>query len=31
MPLAQLVQQRGRLRMRAFGVQAKVSVEQHGA
>ncbi len=31
MPLAQLVQQRGRLRMRAFAVQAEVPVEQHGA
>jgi hypothetical protein len=31
MPLAQFVQQGGRLRMRAFGVYAEVLVEQHGA
>ena len=30
-PLAQLLQQRGRLRMCAFAVQAEVPVEQHGA
>jgi hypothetical protein len=30
-PLAQLVQQRNRLRMRAFAVQAEIPVEQHGA
>ena len=28
MPLAKLVQQRGRLRMRAFTIQAKIPVEQ---
>ena len=31
MPLAQLVQQCGRLCMRAFAIQAEVPVEQHGA